>query len=95
MAPTKINEYLAVGRPVVSTDLPWVLEHQQEHAVVEVSVAEPEAFVAAVERALAQGSPPELARSRREAASRYDWTTRLEWVSRLIDELARTAPPER
>ncbi|MCA1629221.1 MAG: glycosyltransferase [Acidobacteria bacterium] len=52
VVPTKINEYLATGKPVVSTDIPTVCEFNEEHRVLITSPADAESFVRSIERAL-------------------------------------------
>jgi glycosyltransferase involved in cell wall biosynthesis len=86
VAPTKINEYLAVGRPVVATDLPWVLEFQRRHPVLEVVPAEADAFIEGIDRALAASTDVAAADARRAAAETSDWTARLEWVSDMVEQ---------
>lgn len=54
ISPTKTPEYLAAGRPVVSTPIRDVVRTYGESGMVQVA-GEPEAFVSAVEKALAQG----------------------------------------
>jgi glycosyltransferase involved in cell wall biosynthesis len=70
--PLKIYEYLALGRPVVSTPLESLA---QEPVARWIHFAEdPDAFVAAIRRALAEDDPGRRA-ARREAARPYAWET--------------------
>ena len=86
VVPTKINEYLAAGKPVVSTDLPTVCEFNEQHRVLITSPGESESFVRAVERALRTANDAAAVRHRRRVAERGDWGRRLEEMSRLIEE---------
>src|ERR1043166_6010612 len=86
VVPTKLNEYLAVGRPVVSTDLPTIQEFNAEYGELNVAAANPASFIAALETALHSSSDPGLARRCRELAERADWNLQLEWISELIEE---------
>src|SRR6185436_940355 len=52
VVPTKINEYLAMGKPVVSTDLPEVNAFNDEHNVLIMSPNTTGAFLACIESAL-------------------------------------------
>ncbi len=75
--PVKLYEYLAAGKPVVSTPLPEVLAHADV-----VTVAEPEGFPAAVAAALAAG---EEGRARRLArAEANTWGHRIAEVLRVL-----------
>jgi glycosyltransferase involved in cell wall biosynthesis len=76
--PVKTLEYLAAGRPVVSTDLPAMRPHEP---LVRVAQGAPE-FVAAVQDALAADSPS-LATARGAVASGASWHMRAETLYRL------------
>ena len=71
ISPTKTLEYLAGEKPVVSTPVPDVIDLYSR--VVEIA-ATPDAFIAAVERLLAE-SPEHQARRRTEAATILDRST--------------------
>ena len=87
--PTKINEYLAMGKPVVSTDLPEVSSFNGEHGILITSPNRPAEFIAAIERALAtHGGDTEAAR-RREVAALHDWGERTERMCDLIERALR------
>ncbi len=45
--PTKLNEYLAVGKPVVSTNLPFVRRFNERHGVLLTADEQPESFLGA------------------------------------------------
>jgi glycosyltransferase involved in cell wall biosynthesis len=77
--PLKTFEYLAAGKPVVASGLPE-LEGMGPHVVI---ADEPDDFVAAVERALAQTSQPEVA-ARQELAAANTWETRTDRLLELI-----------
>ena len=82
--PTKLNEYLAVGKPVVSTNLPAVRDFNERHKVLTTSDEPPENFLRAVEHALTEGGEP-TAERRRSVAVHGDWRSRLEEVSELFE----------
>lgn len=73
MFPMKFFEYLAAGRPVVTTPLP-ALEPYQELALV--APGTPAAFAAAIDEALAGGGPPLQARLAAAGAHTYERRTR-------------------
>lgn len=80
--PLKVYEYLAVGLPVVSTPLPNLAVPPE----MARTAGTPEAFIAAVEAALAEAGDEALAMRRRAYASRQTWDARAEEISRRIEE---------
>jgi glycosyltransferase involved in cell wall biosynthesis len=94
VVPTKINEYLAVGRPVVSTRLPAVCDFNEQHNVLLTSIGQPDDFLQAIEQALNSPTDAAIAARRREVAALGDWQARLEAMSELIEvELQAKAEP--
>lgn len=93
VAPTKLNEYLAVGRPVAATDLPWVVDFECRHGVVEVAPARAEAFNEAVTRALASASDPAASARRRKVAMQSGWDERLERISDVLEQVIDERQP--
>lgn len=85
VVPTKINEYLAVGKPVVSTDLPTVCEFNEEHRVLITAAAESAPFLRGIEAALDLPNDPQTIARRREVAALGDWQARLEAMSELVE----------
>jgi glycosyltransferase involved in cell wall biosynthesis len=79
--PTKLMEYLAMGKPVVSTSLPATEELARRDGVVLTAPPEPSQFISALERALAL--PPDGAQRRAVAAER-GWDRELERIGRLL-----------
>ncbi|MGI9065140.1 MAG: glycosyltransferase [Pyrinomonadaceae bacterium] len=92
VVPTKINEYLAVGKPVVSTELPAVCEFNKQHKILQTAATQPDDFLQAIEQSLLLPTDKATAASRREVAMLGNWETRLEAMSKLIEiELQRKA----
>jgi glycosyltransferase involved in cell wall biosynthesis len=87
--PTKINEYLAMGKPVVSTNLPEVTAFNQKHNVLITSPNQPTAFLSSIESALLLPTEDGLANHRRRVAMLNGWDLRIERVSSLIEEEVR------
>lgn len=85
VVPTKINEYLAMGKPVVSTDLPAVVDLARTTRVVEAVPPRRDEFLAAIERALDATADPAAIEHRRGVAARADWRVRFAEMSREID----------
>ena len=88
--PLKLYEYLACGRPIVSTDIPAARRFSQ---VVYIARDEGD-FVRKIEEALRERDPA-LAEARRSLARQNTWKQRVEVISELIQEALegpRTAP---
>jgi glycosyltransferase involved in cell wall biosynthesis len=86
VVPTKINEYLAAGKAIVSTDLPTVCEFNAEHRVLLTATPTSQDFLLAIEAQLDQADNPRERKRRREVASQADWKMRIEQMSRLIEK---------
>ncbi|NPV90676.1 MAG: glycosyltransferase [Firmicutes bacterium] len=79
--PLKLYEYLATGRPVVSTALPAVDEFQ---GLVYLSRT-PDEFIQAADSALSQHTP-EKARRQVTAAAGHSWVSRFKEISSLLEQ---------
>jgi len=84
VSPIKLKEYLAMGKPVVSTPLPAVVDFAAAHGLVEIA-SKPEEFLERIEHALANDSR-ELALRRREAVRDDTWQARARDVGQRISE---------
>lgn len=82
--PVKLNEYLAMGIPVVATDLPEIRRFNQEHGGVLSVARDVDQFERALRVALAPATPEEVER-RRDVARRNSWPRRLEQMSALVE----------
>ena len=85
VVPAKLNEYLAVGKCVVATDLPTIREFNDRHNVLIATENRAGKFLQAIEEALRQPRDAETIKRRREVAALCDWKTQLEAMSRLIE----------
>ena len=91
--PTKLNEYLAMGTPVVTTDLPEIRRFNAEHGDVVSVAATPGAYAEAVRAATRPAG--EAAVVRRIAVARENsWEPRIEAMSRLIETALERRPHE-
>jgi UDP-galactopyranose mutase len=86
ISPTKTPEYLAAGRPVVSTSISDVVRPYGKEGLVRIADAAP-AFVAACEAALAEGERERAAWLVKvdAALSRTSWDRTWESMARLVD----------
>jgi glycosyltransferase involved in cell wall biosynthesis len=83
--PLKLYEYMAAGKPIVSTDM----DEMRPYAGDEMAVARDSGeFLAAIDAAIA-GDSPERAQARREAARHHSWDDRVEQVSAILEPLLR------
>jgi glycosyltransferase involved in cell wall biosynthesis len=82
--PLKLREYLATGKPVVSVSAP---EIDRFAGVVRIAT-DPEAFLAAVEEALARDTPADRAR-RLAAVAEMSWDARMHEVVGIVEERLR------
>ena len=89
VVPTKINEYLAMGKPVVSTDLPEVSTFNGKHEVIITSPNRPAEFVASIERALLSPGEDAIINRRLTVAALNDWEGRFERMSHFIERELR------
>lgn len=78
--PIKMKEYLALGFPVVSTRFPQLAPYEDLIAAAD----DPDSFVAAVAKALAERDPA-AAERRRERVRHSSWDAVAERVGRLLD----------
>jgi UDP-galactopyranose mutase len=81
ISPTKTPEYLAAGRPVVSTSIRDVVRPYGEMGLVRIA-DEPQAFVAAAEASMAEDSTERLAKA-------DDFLSRLSWDRTWADMAAQ------
>lgn len=95
ISPTKTLEYLAAGRPVVSTSIRDVVQPYGIEKLVRIA-DEPRAFIAAIETSLAErGTPAAIAHGRARDAmlAQTSWDHTWTRMHALIHEaLARRAP---
>lgn len=82
--PAKLFEYLAMGRPVVATDLPELRKLQLPQYALRIGT-DPATFVAAIRDALAD-TGADSARLRRELAKPHDWDSVVSRMAGLIVE---------
>jgi glycosyltransferase involved in cell wall biosynthesis len=84
VVPSKINEYLAMGKPVVCTDLPPVCDFNDKHQILITAEGRTDNFLEAIDDALNIRDDVTLISRRREVARQADWMQRLEAMSELI-----------
>lgn len=89
MNPLKLYEYLAAGRPIVSTPVPPA---ERFTDVIHVA-GTVEAFATAIKQALAESQDSEARRRRQTFARSHDWNLRVHEIWRLIQQVARQGLP--
>jgi glycosyltransferase involved in cell wall biosynthesis len=81
--PLKLWEYLAAGKPIVSTDVAGFRDYPRHVRIAQ----DAESFLCAVRAGLRE--PPAAAQSRRVEAERHSWEVRLD----AIEEVMRACLP--
>jgi len=84
--PVKLNEYLAMGVPVVATPLEEVRHFADRHGDVIAVASDATQFVAAIRRAMDASADPAERRTRVEVARLNSWERRLEAISRAVED---------
>lgn len=80
--PTKLNEYFAMGLPVVSTPLPEVIKYNEANEGLVAVAVDPQEFLTRLDESLERR---DLARNSRIAAARRNgWDSRLAEMSGLL-----------
>ncbi len=83
--PAKLNEYLVMGLPVVSTDLTEIRHFNAEHGRLIEIAQTAEGFAAALREAIQKNSPTAKAQ-RIEAARQNRWEERIRQIASLVQE---------
>ena len=83
--PTKLNEYLAMGIPVVTTDLPEIRRFNAEHGSVVTVAADSEGFLKALREAASRSSA-ETIESRIDVARQNSWHRRIARMAQYVEE---------
>ncbi len=85
--PTKLNEYLAVGKPVISTPLPEVEAFNMRHKETVCIGQSVEEFLRLIDSSLSQPASKEVCRRRMNIANEEgNWKTKIEKMSDLIEK---------
>jgi len=86
--PTKLNEYLALGKPVISTALPEILAYNQANESVVTVATNAQEFSDAIHALLTiqESEKPRFISRRIKSAQKNGWAQRIEDMSLLIEE---------
>jgi glycosyltransferase involved in cell wall biosynthesis len=85
VVPLKVNEYLRMGKPVVSTALPTVCEFNDRHGVLITAGNESNSFLKSIEAALSLPRDAPTIERRREVAALGDSEACFKQLSNLIE----------
>jgi len=86
--PAKLNEYLALGKPVVATPLPELLEFNREFGEVLHLAGDPESFIQAIRKALVRKTP-QFQQRYRDVARKNSWEAKINEMSILLEDCLR------
>jgi uncharacterized SAM-binding protein YcdF (DUF218 family)/glycosyltransferase involved in cell wall biosynthesis len=84
--PTKLNEYLALGKPVVSTKLPEITAFNEKYGNIVSIGKDPEEFSSCLERAVNIQDNKQAIEKMIRVAHDNTWRKRIEQMSDLIEE---------
>jgi len=83
--PTKLNEYHALGKPVVSTDLPELIAFNEDNGNIIFISGSREEFVKNIQIALSENSS-DVVKKRIASTKKHSWDTRIQEMSNLIED---------
>lgn len=84
--PTKLNEYLAMGKPVVSTDLPEIQAFNEIYGNIVITGKDSEEFSRGLQTSLISENDDQVREKRIRAAKDNTWLKKIEEMSNLIEE---------
>lgn len=84
--PTKLNEYLAMGKPVVSTELPEISDFNRNNNNVVMAGKTHRDFMDCIERAISNSNNEALFERRIDVARKNSWDVRIEEMSGIINK---------
>jgi len=84
--PTKLNEYLAMGKPVVATSIPEVDLFSARHKDIISVTKTREDFLREIEKALKKEKNEDIVKKRVETAQESAWPRRIEKMSAIMEE---------
>lgn len=88
LSPLKLYEYLAQGRPVVASDLPYV---RREAGQIRLAT-DPDAWVAAIREALDHPPDDDARAAWRAVAEHHSWDGQVDRIERLLAPILGGAP---
>ncbi|MBN3038399.1 MAG: YdcF family protein [Candidatus Omnitrophica bacterium] len=93
--PTKLNEYLALGKPVVSTNLLEVNTFNERHGNIVAVAKDTKGFADALEKAVSSEGGANILNKRVQIARENTWKNRIEQMSALIEAAIKTRQHDR
>ncbi|MFN2532166.1 MAG: glycosyltransferase [Pyrinomonadaceae bacterium] len=84
VVPTKVNEYLAAGKPVVATELLTICDFNEQHNILITAPSKAEDFLRAIEKSLRLPNDAETIARRTQVAKLSDWRLLIAAMSDLI-----------
>ena len=84
--PTKLNEYLAMGKPAVATGLPEIERFNRVHGDIVAVANDPEAFASKIQAAIQEREPAVQEQRRIAVARENSWDARLKAMTGLMGD---------
>ncbi len=85
--PTKLNEYLAMGKPVISTPIPEVKRFDEENKDIIEIADDAESFCRKIDNILKKQDDSALKEKRKNIAMQSNWPSRIEKMSAIMESV--------